>query len=91
MHNEIKAVVIKTPRLHETKMFYKNKLGLMIVESSRHHFVIQASGIRIVFVSVNSSLEIELYLSTSGASANHGQIEIIEDANAIRYILCSDY
>jgi catechol-2,3-dioxygenase len=86
MHNEVKAVVIKTPRLHETKVFYQTKLGLEITESSASHFVIRATGMRIVFVSVNHDVQVEMYVSSYVGERNH--IEIIEDFNRIRFVVC---
>jgi hypothetical protein len=85
MPAEIKAVVIKTPRLFETKNFYTHELGLKIIESSGYHFVIRSTGIRIVFMSVNHDVEVEMYLSQN---IKNDDIKIIEDVNRIRFVVC---
>jgi catechol-2,3-dioxygenase len=87
----IKAEVFKTPRLQESKIFYKNRLGLTIVESSIHHFVAHASGVRIVFVSVKNRAGVELYLANTDRTGNHNEIKVIEDVNDIKYVICSGY
>lgn len=79
----LKAVVLKTYRLKETRDFFETKLGMNIEESSVTHFVIYAKGIRILFVESNKNLEVELYLSKKSAEG----ITLREDPNQIKIII----
>jgi hypothetical protein len=59
----LKAIVFKTNRLKETKAFFKDKLGMVIKESSARHFAIYSKGIRLVFLESPGDFEVGLYLS----------------------------
>jgi len=78
----LRAIVLKTPRLKETLLFFIEELSFTVKESSPTHFVIHSKGIRILFVESNNGLEIELYLSQSSAK----ELFVQEDPNHIKII-----
>ena len=83
MNPDLKAIVLKTPRLKETLSFFIDQLGFTIKESSPTHFVIYSKGIRILFVHSANGLELELYLTQSSAK----ELFIREDPNHIKIIV----
>jgi hypothetical protein len=98
MAAEIKAVVFKTPKLKETKIFFTSELGFVIKESSVTHFVIHSKGIRLLFVESGNDLEVELYLSkvlsssdennlTLHSSPKNSGLAFCEDPNGIKIII----
>lgn len=83
MKPDLKAIVLKTPRLKETLSFYIDRLGFTIKESSPTHFVIHSKGIRILFVESNNSIEIELYLAQKSTK----ELSVEEDPNYIKVVV----
>lgn len=87
MQSQIRAVVFKTPRLNDTKKFYEEKLGLKIIESSSQHFVIDTTGMRLVF-KASCEIGVEVYLVAKSYNRDQKAMEMLEDANDIRFVLC---
>ena len=83
MKPDLKAIVLKTPQLKETLLFFIDQLGFTVKESSPTHFVIYSKGIRILFVTSNQGLEIELYLTHKSVKEPFVQ----EDPNHIKIIV----
>jgi hypothetical protein len=83
LKRRLKAVVFKTQRLKETICFFKDQLGLDIIEYSPKHFVIYSKGIRIVFMESETGPNVELYFSKS---MGERFIEL-EDPNQIKIII----
>ena len=83
MKPRLKAVVLKTSLLKETRYFFETTLGMKIEESSITHFVIYEKGIRVLFVESNNGPEVELYLTKKLAES----LTVQEDPNQIKIII----
>lgn len=83
MKPQLKAIVLKTPRLKETLAFFSDELGCAIEESSPTHFVIYSEGVRVLFVESNSGLEVEFYLGPKSTR----ELSVLEDPNRIKIIV----
>ncbi|MDP4265433.1 MAG: hypothetical protein Q8941_23110 [Bacteroidota bacterium] len=81
--SQLKAIVLKTARLRETRMFFVDQLGFTIKESSPIHFVIHAEGVRILFVESDGGPEVEFYLSPKPGKG----LSVMEDPNQIKIIV----
>jgi catechol-2,3-dioxygenase len=79
----LKAVVLKTSRLGETRDFFENILGMKIEETSTTHFVIPTKGIRVLFVGWHKGPEIELYFTRKSCEG----LTIREDPNQFKIII----
>jgi catechol 2,3-dioxygenase-like lactoylglutathione lyase family enzyme len=82
--HQLKAIVLKTPRLKETLAFFTDQLGFTINESSPTHFVIHAEGVRILFVASDSGQAVEFYLHPKSAK----DLCVLKDPNLIKIIVC---
>jgi len=80
---QLKAIVFRTNRLRETRVFFETVLGLKIKEYSPTHFVIHAGDIRILFVETNSDSEVEWYCSKKTGAG----ITLLKDPNQIKVII----
>jgi catechol-2,3-dioxygenase len=80
---QLKAIVFKTSRLKETRVFFESVLGMKIRENSLTHFVIHAGDIRILFVETNTDPEVEWYCSKKTG----GGIILLKDPNQIKIII----
>jgi catechol-2,3-dioxygenase len=87
MPAELKAVVFRTSKLKETKDFFINELGFIIKESSITHFVLQAKGIRILFVETGNDFNVELYVRKRLNAAAKNKLTLHEDPNNIKIII----
>jgi len=93
MESEIKAIVLKTPLLKSTKLFFENN-GFQIKETSLMHFVIHARNLRLVFLKSEREFEIELYTNEKEDSfkkvlnetLNQSSFETTFDPNGIKVI-----
>lgn len=83
MNAHFKAIVIKTPLLRETHMFFTEQLGFTVKESSPTHFVIYSKTIRVLFIESNDGMEIELYLAKNPGE----KLLFMEDPNHIKIII----
>lgn len=61
----IKAIVLKTQQLQETKEFLENVLHFSVKESSAQHFVLWSKSIRLVFMESQRGFETEIYANES--------------------------
>ena len=84
MTHQLKAIVLKTPRLKETLAFFTNELGFTIQESSPTHFVIHSDGVRILFVASDSGSAVEFYLSAKSVEG----LCVLRDPNLIKIVVC---
>jgi catechol-2,3-dioxygenase len=80
---QLKAIVFKTARLSETRAFFETVLGMKLKESSRTHFIIHGSEIRILFVESNSGPEEEFYVFNKST----GMLTVLEDPNYNKVIV----
>jgi catechol-2,3-dioxygenase len=81
---ELKAVVFKTVRLKETRIFFETVLGMKIKECSRTHFVIHDGEIRILFIESDTGPGTELYLRNQCSK----ELTVYEDPNKIKIVIC---
>jgi hypothetical protein len=79
----IKALVFKTCRLNETEIFFRDKLGLTVLESSPCHFVIHSKGVRILFMAGDKDMAVELYLREPATA----EFITLQDPNKIKIII----
>jgi hypothetical protein len=77
----LKALVFKTARLKETKIFFES-LGLMSSESSPVHFVISSNKLRVLYMASEKEFGVEVYLSDQSEK----NLTILHDPNQIKII-----
>jgi catechol 2,3-dioxygenase-like lactoylglutathione lyase family enzyme len=89
MPTELKAVVLRTSKLKETKDFFV-ELGMAIKESSVTHFLIHSKSIRLLFVESGNDLEVELYLSKSLSASHENNLTLHSATKIPRLAICED-
>jgi hypothetical protein len=78
----LKAIVFRTARLKETKIFFES-LGLPPVESSPTHFLIYSNHLRVLFMASEEDFGVEVYL----CDKTKENLTILKDPNQIKIIL----